>query len=622
MSLPSKSMSESSFPKTLDPNTFQPQLASIDDSFTGNRDWLYEVKLDGYRIIAWVSHGDVRLMSRNGLDWTDRFPHIAQTLKESFAPGTVLDGEIVVLDSNHISRFSLLQNWLKLGKGQKPKYFLFDLIASKGIDLTSLPLLKRQAELEELCRTLPPQLHLCQSFRGNGLPIFEQACRSGLEGLVVKNPDAPYSQFRTDNWIKWKCVLEDDFVVVGFVKSGNTRTGFKSLVLASVDESGQLTYVGRVGSGFDERQLVSIAQQLSHQTVTTSPLKFVPDELQDGCVWVSPELVLQVKYAEKTPTGVLRHPVFVGLRDDKTPPIKFGIQMKRIVKLTHPERIIFPGAGITKQDLFDYYQRVSQNILPFISGRPVAVVRCPEGVTEECFFQKHISQGMPDSLMAETGKKDENVIVVDSEEELLTLIQYGVIEIHPWQAPLATIEEPDMLVFDLDPSPEVEWKTVVESALVMGELLRSIGLKPYIKTSGGKGFHIVCMVKPSGLSWGEFKDFAHLAVRALEVSVPGRFVTVMTKSKRKGKIFLDYLRNGRGSTSVAPYSVRSRENAPVSVPIEWSQVQDLKSGDQFSLKNVDSWLKSPDKGPWSDLFKSGKKITPEMISTLQSLADQ
>ncbi len=598
------------------PEAFRPQLAEIGKAVPTGKNWIHEIKFDGYRIIAWSSNGEVRLFTRSGLDWTDRFKSIAKAIGTLHERSFVLDGEIVVLDEKGRSTFSGLQEWLKTGKGEKPIYYAFDLIAHMGDDITKLTTLERKEKLSKLIKSM--QLNLIQyseHIATDGQVLLEHACALGLEGIISKRGDQPYHQFRSSDWIKSKCVLEDEFIVGGFTKPTGERIGLGALLVGEFDEAGNLNYCGKVGTGFSDATLNDLYKKLEAIQQSDSPFAKHETPLPRGATWVRPILIAQIKYGERTPTGALRHPVFLGLREDK----EISEMKELAVKLTSPERVIFPEHNITKKDLADYYARVSERMLPFIEERPLALVRCPEGIAKECFFQKHATAGMTPSMTRQTGKDDESVIAVANEFELLTLIQLGVIEIHPWGSRMGAVEAPDTLVFDLDPGPGVAWGTVIQAAQVMGELVRTFDLVPFVKTSGGKGFHVVVPIKAKSVSWDDHKTFAHNVSIALEKAVPKQFVTVMSKAKRNNRIFLDYLRNGRGSTSVAPYSVRTKPGAPVSLPIAWDRIQIVASGEDFSVLNCSDWIKEPD--PWKDFYSSAKPVSAKMLDKAKKLAE-
>ncbi|MBS1722181.1 MAG: DNA ligase D [Armatimonadetes bacterium] len=604
-------------PSQLRPKDFRPQLATVTERAPEGTDWLHEVKFDGYRILAWKRNGEVTLMSRNGLDWTPRFKKIAAAINARFEDGACVDGEVVVLSDDGTSDFGGLQNWLSDGKGQAPVFYLFDIVEHNGIDLTDVPLVERKARLEGLLEGVEPPLFYSDHAVGNGPRLFKEACKAGLEGIVSKRADSRYLQTRTSQWLKSKCAAREEFVIGGFTEGKGSRSGFGALLVGQRDESGRLIYTGRVGSGFNETRLDRLALQLKALVRETSPFVDVPKEVVKEATWVEPRLVAEVKYAERTREGVLRHPVFTGLREDKSAE---DVQPERVVakkmpvKISSPEKLLFPDVGLTKSGLAEYYLAIGEAMLPTIEGRPLAVVRCPDGIEASQFVQKHPTPGMPDLIKAEFD--GEVGMVVNNVEGILTLVQNGTVEFHPWGCKLAEIERPDVLVFDLDPAPDVEWSKVVESAKVLAEYVRSFDLVPFVKTTGGKGLHVVVPLVAGTVDWEGHKQFAKKVVENLNKLVPGHFVTIMTKSKRKGKIFLDYLRNGRGATAVGAYSVRARPGAPVSTPLTWEELEGVSGGGDRNVLNLREWMPRPGRDPWQGFESARREISKRALDDL------
>ena len=600
---------------SLDPLDFTPQLATLVSAVPEGNDWSHEIKYDGYRIVAWREADGVRLVSRNGHNWTDRFPSLAGAVAQTLPAGVTVDGEVVVLDKDGKSDFGCLQRWLKDGKGASPLYFVFDLILDHGKDVRHLPLKERKLALQKLLRAAPELIRFSDHVIGNGREFFERVHDLGLEGVVSKRLKSPYRSLRTSDWQKTKIVHQEEFVVGGYTRGEGARSQLGALLLGQFDSARQLQYSGKVGSGLSDADVSTLSEAL--QRLEVKEPEFVGDlsEVRRGAHWVRPVMVVEVRYAERTAGGSLRHPVFVGLREDKegatVKPENVVETLSLPIKLTHPDRVLFSDIGLTKQGLAEYYAKVADRMVEHIEGRALALVRCPEGVGEPCFFQKHLSPGMSKHLETKVSGEDEPVIIADTAEDVLEFVQFGGIEFHPWGSLAKSIESPDTMVFDLDPGPDVDWQAVVQATQAVGERLRDLGLFPFVKTSGGKGFHVVVPLKAGTIGWDDLKRFSRAVSVDMDKLVPGHFVTKMTKSIRAGKIFIDFFRNNRGSTSVAPYSVRAREGAPVSVPIEWNQVANLANAHSFTVLNVSDWLTSPDDDPWREFRKSAKKISAE-----------
>ncbi len=605
----------------LDPLAFRPQLAELVDEPPAGKQWVHEVKFDGYRMLAWNLDGEIQLVTRNGNDWTDRFPALAEALEETLPTDSAIDGEIVVLGDDGLSSFSGLQNWLKTGKGFAPVYFAFDLVALDGQLMGSAGLLTRKAKLATLIPRDHPLIRYSEHLAGEGPAFFKEVAKAGLEGIVSKRADSRYSQTRNKCWLKCKSQKQEEFLIGGYTKPSGERSGLGAVLVGQYDQKGALVYHGKVGSGFNDAMLRDLTKRLKELEVARCPFAEREEPLPKGATFVEPTMVAQVRYTERTPSGTLRHPVFLGLRDDKS---AGEVRVERPIvvpniQITHPERVVYPEVGVTKQQLADYAALVAPLMLPFVVGRPLALVRCPEGVAHECFFQKHATAGMPAAMMRKTGHEDEEVLVIENEDDLFTLIQFGVIEIHTWGSRFPDVEKPDLMVFDLDTGPGVQWREVIQAAEVMRALLKELGLECFLKLSGGKGFHLAVPIEPGTLDWKEFKGFALQVAEALDLMVPNHFVTVMTKSKRTGRIFIDYLRNGRGATSVAPYSLRTHPEAPASVPIAWEDIRSVESAREYTLLNVNRWLPTGE-DPWSGLDAARRPVTEETHRLLDEMS--
>lgn len=622
------------------PDFVEPQLATLVDTAPEGEEWLHELKLDGYRIVARVDRGTVTLKSRRGNDWTSRLPTIASAVARLPLASAILDGEVVVLGNEGVSDFQLLQNSMEAGKDGACVYFLFDAPFLDGHDLRELPLLKRKELLSERLAGLEPAggpVRLSDHVVGNGGVFFDGACQIGLEGIVSKRVDGPYVSGRTRSWLKVKCSERQEFVIGGFTDPRKTRGHFGALLLGVRDRD-KLLYAGKVGTGFTSESLREIKKRLTKLERKTPPFDDPPRGAEaKGVHWLAPKLVAEVEFAERTHDGKVRHASFRGLRDDKTPaevvpetpepaPAKPDEQRKARqstraavaeptldasrVRITHPDRVLYPEQGITKRDLALYYAKVSSWMLPHVAGRPLMILRCPEGTSKTCFHQKHASKGMPRAVATvdvESGPKAEPHLMIEDVEGLIGLVQMGALEIHTWGCTRDAIECPERLVFDLDPDEGLPWRRVAEAARSLRGDLEEAGLTAFLKTTGGKGLHLVVPVEPV-TPWEEAKAFCKALVQKRVKAEPSKYLAVMTKEKRKGKIFLDYLRNGRGSTAVCTFSTRARAGAPVSAPLGWHELDDDERP-VFDVKTLPERLASLPEDPWEE-FEAARAPIP------------
>ncbi|MFO7653688.1 MAG: DNA ligase D [Candidatus Krumholzibacteriia bacterium] len=635
------------------PRTFRPQLATLVKSPRRGDDWLHEIKFDGYRLLAFLERGQVRLITRNGKDWTHRFPSLAEALAELPADTALLDGEAAVVDEHGRTDFQSLQNALRAegrpgGQSRQLVLFLFDLMHLDGQDLTRTPLVDRKRMLERLLaigRSTVGPLRYSEHIRGSGEEVHDKACRLNLEGIVSKRADAVYEQKRSAGWVKIKCARRQELVVGGWLES-DRRQGLRSLLLGYHDGEGRLVFAGKVGTGFTEASRASLGERLAGLERKTSPFRDPPREPAKRVHWVRPELVCEVEFTEWTTDGLLRHPSFKGLREDKpasevvretpapahpTGPTGSGGSggpggpergadvttpraLKTDVRLTSPDRVLFPGAGITKGELAVYYEDVGDLILPHVAHRPLTLVRCPEGHHKECFYQKHHTGTMPDAVHGvdvQEKAKERVYLTIEDLRGLLSLVQMGALELHPWGARNDRLDRPDLMFFDLDPGPDVALDQVAAAAQRIRDRLAGLGLRSFAKTSGGKGYHVVVpLVRRSG--WDQVKGFAKALAEELTRESPDEFVAVMTKARRRGRVFVDYLRNSRGATSVAAFSTRAREGAPVSAPVSWDEVAAGVAPDAFRLDNLRQRLAAPRLDPWADYFEVRQSLTTAM----------
>jgi bifunctional non-homologous end joining protein LigD len=615
-------------PKSSYPSSIFPELATLVSKPPEGADWIHEIKLDGYRILAFLKNKKIRLMSRNNKEWTHYFSFIANSIKKFFSKNLIFDGEIVLLDKDKRSNFQLLQNAMDTEEHKQFIYYIFDIIYYDKYDLTLLPLKERKNILHQILLSVNnSNLQYSDHILGTGEEVFKTACEMSLEGIISKNINSLYEQKRTKRWVKIKCTRRQEFVICGFTPPQGTRRFFGSLYLGYYDKKGQLVYCGNVGTGFTENSLLDVYQEMKKHIINENPFATRPPGITSA-IWVKPMLVCEVEFSEWTQDGSLRHPSFKGLRKDKKPNLiareielkvnSMPIQKKPKVaeektgltyKLTHPNKVLYPESKITKSDIAKYYEEIQDWILPYIVNRPLTIVRCPDNY-KKCFYQKHIINPVPNILygipIKEKNKTDEYIYIKDV-AGLMALVQMGSLEIHPWGSRVDKVEYPDMITIDLDPSLEVAWKKVVWAAKQIRDYLKQYKLTSFIKTTGGKGLHVVIPIKPE-YKWDVVKEFTHSFVNFLVAEHPKEYVSEMSKQKRKGKIFVDYLRNQRGATSVSAYSTRARVNAPVSTPLDWDELTNQSRDTLFTIKTVPNRLKQIKKDPWKEFFKTKQSL--------------
>ncbi|TCV97767.1 ATP-dependent DNA ligase LigD phosphoesterase module /ATP-dependent DNA ligase LigD polymerase module [Luteibacter rhizovicinus] len=606
---------------------FKPELARLRASPPEGAQWLHEVKWDGYRILAAIADGEVKLWSRNALPWNDRLPDIVQSVESLGLHAARFDGELIALDGRGHSDFNGLQQTLS-GEAQLPLvYMLFDLPSLEGSDLSRVGLLERKQLLEKLLAHGPKHLAFSTHVIGDGQEVFRMASDKELEGILSKRIDSPYRPGRGDDWLKIKRRDSDEFAVVGYTPPKGSRSGFGSLLLAKPDpqrRSGWI-YVGRVGTGFSNAQLQKLSRSIADKGRAKPTVELAAiDPLLRDAQWVKPVAVAEVYYRGIGNKNLLRQPSLKIMRTDKTPADlvdsdrasskpakrKAGAERRKSVeskpidiKITHPDRVVYPDDSYTKQDVVDYYTSIMKWFLPGVVDRPTSVIRCPEGTAKACFFQKHLIPGLKQvgsvTMKEESGARATYIYSRDA-GSVIELVQFGVLEFHPWGS---TIEQPDLanqLVFDLDPGDDVAWPRVVAAARLMHKLLAQLGLASFLRTTGGKGLHVVVPLNP-GCAWAQVKDFAHAFAATVVQAHPLEFIATATKAQRSGKIYIDYLRNSRGATSVASYSLRARSGAPVAVPLRWSELGKLKSGHDFDIRSTPRRLARLRSDPWAGI---------------------
>lgn len=624
------------------PEFLPPALATLVKAVPKGGRWLHEIKLDGYRIEARIDHGKVQLLTRTGLDWTDRFgKRVVSALKGLPVQTALLDGEIVVESGNGSSDFSLLQQDLSEGRDDRFTYYVFDMMHLDGQDLTGASLLDRKGLLEPLIANAEVPLKYSSHFDESGELVLKHACRLSLEGVISKVADAPYRSGRGRDWVKSKCTARQELVIGGYVPSSVSDKAIGSLIMG-VNEADGLRHVGRIGTGYSQKLARQLFDRLQPLLREKSPFKdkLTGPERKDA-VFVEPELVAEIEFRGWTGDAHLRHASFRGLREDKaardvvqeTPAAseaakktgnrkvastaekkeEAAIQTaRRHITLTHPDRLYWPEAGVTKEGLADYYALVWPRIAPFIVDRPLALLRCPEGHEKTCFFQKHGWRGMRKEIISIRDPKDDEALIgIRDLEGLLSLVQGAALEIHPWGSRAGDLERPDMVNIDLDPGPDVTWERVIEAAFEVRQRFEDMGLTGFVKTSGGKGLHVVAPLKPKA-QWPEVKAAMKALADSMSADSPEDYVSTISKAKRKGKILIDYLRNGRGATAVAPYSTRARTGAPVSMPLSFEELSPDILPNHFTVENVPARLAGTDADPWEDFRKAETPLTVKL----------
>jgi len=638
------------------PQELKPQLATLVDGPPADaKDWLWELKFDGYRLLARIERGAVRLITRNGNDWTARMPRLAEAVARLPLKSGWIDGEVLVMDEQGAPDFQALQNAFDAEATSDLVYYVFDMPFADGRDLRPLPLQERRELLRAVMAQAPEEaadaVRFSEAFEARASDLVPAACRLGFEGVIGKRRSAPYASRRNADWIKLKCSHRQEFVICGFTEPQGTRTGLGALLLGVHGDDGALRYAGSVGTGFNERTLVELRERLEALETEASPFERAP-AIGKKPHWVRPRLLAEVSFAEWTREGRIRHAVFHGLREDKparaivreTPQeapgaatakpaarkagksaqaAKAGGGTRRAaataapgapsLRVTHPERVIDPSTGFTKMDLVRYYAKVGPLMMEHLEKRPVALVRAPDGVGGELFFQKHMERTALDGVAQLDPALDPGhgpLMAVERPQGLLAAAQMNVLEFHTWNARQDRIEKPDRLTLDLDPGEGVKWGHVQEAAQLVRVLLTELGLPAYLKTSGGKGLHVVVPIKRLH-GWDTVKGFSQTLVLHLARTIPQRFVAKSGPKNRVGKIFADYLRNGRGATTVSAWSARSRPGMGISVPVGWNELEQLTSGAHWTMATVDERLRLGNT-PWEGYDRAAVSITAAM----------
>jgi len=613
------------------PATLAPQLATLASAPPTLGTWLAENKFDGYRMMARIQRGKVKLLTRGGHDWTHKVQSLADEIAKLGLDEAFIDGEIVVLNEKGLPDFNALQNAMDASKSAGVVFFAFDAPFLGGYDLRLVPLVSRSGVLAKVFETVKlERVRFSESFTAPPAHLLEAACNMQLEGIMLKRADSPYVSDRTDTWLKLKCLQRQEFVICGFTDRTNASGEVGSLLLGyHVD--GQLRYGGSVGTGWDNKAGRAMHKTLSKLEVDKPPFEAATAKPRrwsrrspGGEHWVKPTMVAEVAFSEWTPDGHVRHASFKGLRSDKAarsitrersvapPGAAKGAASKAApsIKITNPERLIDPSSGLKKQDLVRYYEGIADRILPHLKDRPVSLVRAPEGITGQLFFQKHL-----ESKILGLKELDPNLwpghtalLAVNSAQALLSAAQMNVVEFHTWNSTTRNIDKPDRVIFDLDPGEGVQWATVKEAAMLTHALLDELGLKSWLKTSGGKGLHVVVPLA-SRLDYEVVKNFSQALVQHLAKTIPSRFVAKSGPSNRVGKIFVDYLRNGHAQTTAAAFSARARPGLGVSMPISWEALPELKGGAQWTIATAREYLSFEETDPWSKYWNCKQTLT-------------
>jgi bifunctional non-homologous end joining protein LigD len=635
---------------------YVPQLATLVDRPPSGDEWLHEIKYDGYRIGARVRQGRVSLYTRNGNDWTAAFPEIAGAVAKHGLDDALIDGEVAVVLPDGRTSFQALQNTGGADNRGTLVYFVFDLLRLNGKNLESLPLEERKATLKTLVGGRGTgRIRFSEHIEGNGEAFFAEACRAGLEGIVSKRRDQPYRAGRHGGWAKTKCIQRQEFVIGGFTDPEGMRAGIGALLIGYY-EGDRLVFCGKVGTGFTQKLALELRARLERIEQKTCPFTTPPAGwLGRNAHWVKPDLVCEVVFTEWTSDGKIRHPSFQGLRADKNPkeirrekPVAIQSPVARAFKaragkthknrggtshkgssygsesevanvaISHPDRILYPDQKLTKLDIARYYESIGDWIVPHVAGRPLTLVRCPEGIGGGCFFMKHSKVWAPRALRRVRIKEKTKLgeyLIADNISGVVSLAQMDVLEIHTWNSIFEDVERPNRLVFDLDPGDDVDWPAVARGARMVRDALTALKLESFVKTTGGRGLHVVVPLTPHA-DWTQCLDFSRALSERFEQAQSELYTTAFAKAGRSRKILIDYLRNNRTNTSIAAYSTRSREGAPVSVPLTWEELRVSLDPRSFTVLTLPKRLARLKTDPWADYWKCRQKLTVQLVRAI------
>jgi bifunctional non-homologous end joining protein LigD len=646
------------------PALLKPQLATLVDKVPGDEGWVYELKYDGVRLLTRCDGQDVRAISRNGIDWTHKIGPVIAALRDLNLDGAWLDGELIVIDARGRSDFSLLQHTMEQGRIEELQYCIFDLLFTQGKDIRDLPLSQRKTLLDATLAKLPAKgpLRLADQIQSQSADLLARVCNQHLEGLVAKRIDSVYRGDRSPDWLKVKCRREQEFVVGGASFVPGRGTGTFSSLLVGVKSADGIKYVGRVGSGFNAEERAHWQERAKKLERSQSPFSNQPDKRSGEIFhWMKPELVIQVAFADWTHSGILRQPRYLGLRQDRDPktvvreepahteevvkkqngarggksaaaaprktgakasgrapaPKKGEVPGPMGMRLTHPDRILFPHDGITKLQLAEYFAAVGEHALPHYKDRPLSILRNTHGT--QPFFQKHFLEKSSAGLrivQIPNADKDPDFVVCDSVEGLLHLAQVGAVELHSWGARMPRPTHADRLTLDLDPGADLAYEPLRDAALAIRKLLKDLGLESWIKTTGGKGLHVVVPLGRPLPDWPTAKEFSHSITRFMERLAPTMFTSKTGERNRKNKIFVDYLRNGFGATAVAAFSPRWRPGVGVSTPVSWDEIDEDIRGTHFNIHTVPQRLAKQRKDPWAGYWKCNQALTKTIVNEM------
>ena len=634
------------------PELVEAQLATLAKAPPAGAGWVHEIKYDGYRMLCRIADGAARMMSRNDKDWTAEFPTLVRSLARLGVREAWLDGEVVVVDAKGRSSFQALQNVLSAESAANLSYFAFDLLYADGFDLRGVPLVERKRLLRKLLPDARGALRYSEHFEAPGSAFLTNVCTLGLEGMISKRGDLPYQPGRGNAWVKVKCVRRQEMVIGGYTDPGGSRHGLGALLLGIYDGDGKLAYAGKVGTGFNDESLATLTRLLTPLRQDESPFFNPPTGAEARRAhWVNPILVAEVAFTEWTDDGTLRHPSFQGLRADKlatevvreepvspatvrdqTPsqaqqqPASANKQPARPAKdtvagiaLSNADKILYAEAGITKRDLALYYQAVGEWMLPHLKDRPLTLVRCPNGWDNGCFYQKNAEDAAPAAIsrvrIDGSGGDASLYMMANSVSAIVGLLQMGALELHPWGSRAGSLGFPDRIIFDLDPDEALAWEDIKQAALIVKTLLENIGLDAFLKTTGGKGLHVVVPIRPT-VAWEEIKGFTKAVAELLERTFPDRFTSKLLKISRQGRIFIDYLRNAEGATAIAAYSLRAKARAPVATPIAWSELKKDVRFDAFNVVNVPKRLAKLKSDPWGGIDDVEQSLTGPLMARI------
>ncbi len=638
------------------PANIKPMLATLVDKVPGDQGWVYELKYDGVRLLCRCDGDEVRCISRNGIDWTHKTGPVVEALAKLKLDGAWVDGELIVADPNGRSDFSLLQHTMEQGRLDELQLCIFDLLYYRGEDLRALPLSERKVRLDAAFAKLPANgpLRLADQIHSESAELLARVCNQHLEGLVAKKIDSRYTGDRSENWLKVKCHREQEFVVGGAAYLPGRGTGTFSSLLVGVKSGKGLKYAGRVGGGFDASERAEWHERVKKFARKDSPFDRLPDKRSgENWHWMKPELVIQVAFDDWTHGGILRQPRYLGLRQDRDPktvvreepehiedvvketqrkPAKAKAKGKpapapararevpaSLGRLTHPDRVLFPHDGITKLELAEYFAAVGEQAMPHYKDRPLSILRNTHG--SKPFFQKHFLETSSAGLRVvkiPNADKDPDFTVCDSPEGLLHLAQVGAVELHSWGAVMPKPTQADRLTFDLDPGADLAYAPLRDAALAIRKLMKDLGLDSWVKTTGGKGLHVVVPLTTPRPDWDTAKEFSRSVTQFMEKLAPTMFTSKTGERNRKNKIFVDYLRNGFGATAVAAFSPRWRPGVGVSTPVAWDEIDEDIRGTHFNLRNVPDRVAKQRKDPWAGYWTAKQSLTRTMIKDMQA----